>query len=184
MSKLGKRSLMDNDQLLEGGGGGGGYRSFSKGPQDIRRSSAEERAMVAKKEAEAVRKKAEARVADEARYRADKEAGKIQSTFPIKKNQGLAGQAAKNTGRNKSDMADEMIRLDKMMAAKRDTEKAKARPERQEAERKAVVREEGGVKKTEYPYAGPNEFKKGGMVSASKRADGCCVKGKTKGRMV
>jgi hypothetical protein len=28
------------------------------------------------------------------------------------------------------------------------------------------------------------EFKKGGKVSASKRADGCCVKGKTKGRMV
>ena len=26
--------------------------------------------------------------------------------------------------------------------------------------------------------------KKGGTVSASKRADGCCVKGKTKGRMV
>jgi len=29
------------------------------------------------------------------------------------------------------------------------------------------------------------EYKKGGMVgSASKRADGCCVKGKTKGKMV
>ena len=27
-------------------------------------------------------------------------------------------------------------------------------------------------------------FKKGGMVSASKRADGCARKGKTKGRMV
>lgn len=27
-------------------------------------------------------------------------------------------------------------------------------------------------------------MKKGGVVSASKRADGCCVKGKTKGRMV
>jgi len=27
-------------------------------------------------------------------------------------------------------------------------------------------------------------MKKGGTVSASKRADGCCVKGKTKGRMV
>jgi hypothetical protein len=27
-------------------------------------------------------------------------------------------------------------------------------------------------------------FKKGGAVSASKRADGCAVKGKTKGRMV
>ena len=27
-------------------------------------------------------------------------------------------------------------------------------------------------------------MKKGGMVSASKRADGCCVKGKTRGKMV
>jgi hypothetical protein len=130
MSKLGRRSMMDNDQLLEGGAGGGG------------------------------------------------------AGYASARGQGLSGQAAKNAAKSKSDMADEMIRLDKMMAAKRDTEKAKARPERQEAERKAVVREEGGVKKTEYPYAGPNEFKKGGAVSASKRADGCCVKGKTKGRMV
>ena len=31
----------------------------------------------------------------------------------------------------------------------------------------------------------PDNFKKGGSVSsASKRADGCCIKGKTKGRMV
>jgi hypothetical protein len=29
-----------------------------------------------------------------------------------------------------------------------------------------------------------NPFKSGGMVSASKRADGCAVKGKTRGRMV
>jgi len=28
------------------------------------------------------------------------------------------------------------------------------------------------------------EYKKGGTVSASRRADGCCVKGKTKGRMI
>jgi len=27
-------------------------------------------------------------------------------------------------------------------------------------------------------------YKKGGKVSASSRADGCCVKGKTKGRMI
>jgi hypothetical protein len=27
-------------------------------------------------------------------------------------------------------------------------------------------------------------YKSGGKVSASKRADGCCVKGKTKGRMI
>ena len=81
-------------------------------------------------------------------------------------------------------MADEMIRLEKSMAAKRDVERAKARPERQEAEQKAIVREEGGIKKTEYPYAGPNEFKRGGAVSASKRADGIAQRGKTKGRMV
>ena len=30
----------------------------------------------------------------------------------------------------------------------------------------------------------PQGMKKGGSVSASKRADGCAVKGKTKGRMV
>jgi hypothetical protein len=86
MKKIG-RKLADLEPLEGGGAGGsgGGGRSFSKGPQDIRRSAAEERAMLAKKEAEAARKKDEARVADEARYRADKAAGKIQSVFPIKK---------------------------------------------------------------------------------------------------
>ena len=29
----------------------------------------------------------------------------------------------------------------------------------------------------------PTEYKKGGKVSASSRADGCCVKGKTRGSM-
>jgi len=33
------------------------------------------------------------------------------------------------------------------------------------------------------PYEIP-QMAKGGSVSASKRADGCCVKGKTKGKMV
>jgi hypothetical protein len=30
----------------------------------------------------------------------------------------------------------------------------------------------------------PANMKKGGVVSASKRADGCAIRGKTKGRMV
>jgi hypothetical protein len=34
------------------------------------------------------------------------------------------------------------------------------------------------------PGKRPLKMKKGGMVSASKRADGCAVKGKTKGRFV
>jgi len=33
------------------------------------------------------------------------------------------------------------------------------------------------------PYEIP-QMSKGGSVSASKRADGCCVKGKTKGKML
>jgi hypothetical protein len=34
------------------------------------------------------------------------------------------------------------------------------------------------------PFDEPKKMAKGGSVSASKRADGCCVKGKTKGKMV
>jgi hypothetical protein len=37
--------------------------------------------------------------------------------------------------------------------------------------------------KTEYPYIEPTERKKGGTVSASRRADGIAMRGKTKGRM-
>lgn len=92
MSKLGKRSLMDNDQLLEGGGAGAGGRSFSTGPKDIRISPAEERARLAKREADAALKKDEARTADEARYLADKAAGKIQSAFSSKKNAEVEGK--------------------------------------------------------------------------------------------
>ena len=45
------------------------------------------------------------------------------------------------------------------------------------SEKKRVERERAGREKA-VGYA------KGGKVSASSRADGCCVKGKTKGRMV
>jgi hypothetical protein len=38
--------------------------------------------------------------------------------------------------------------------------------------------------KMQAAQAGRTGMKSGGKVSASKRADGCCVKGKTKGRMV
>jgi hypothetical protein len=82
---------------------------------------------------------------------------------------------------------------------------------REEAIANAKTTVKDGVKVTEYPYIPPEKaltanaaprgdfvpyapyrqgadfnFKKGGVVksSASKRADGCAVKGKTKGRMV
>jgi len=99
-------------------------------------------------------------------------------------NQGLSinTQAAKNSAKNNTSTADEMIKLDKMLESKRELAQIKAKPERQMAERNASTKEEGGVKTTTYPYAGPNEYKNGGMT-ASSRADGIAQKGKTKGRM-
>ena len=41
----------------------------------------------------------------------------------------------------------------------------------------------GKVTSGSSPYEIP-QMAKGGSVSASKRADGCCIKGKTKGKMV
>jgi len=100
-------------------------------------------------------------------------------------NQGLSinTQAAKNAAKNNTSTADEMIKLDKMLESKKELAQIKAKPERQAAERNASTREEGGVKTTTYPYAGPNEYKKGGKVSASSRADGIAQRGKTRGKM-
>ena len=92
--------------------------------------------------------------------------------------------AVKNAEKNKTSVVDEQIKMEKLLQAKREIEAAKARPERKEAASKATTREEGGVKITEYPYAGKNEFKKGGTVrSASSRADGIATKGKTRGKI-
>ena len=92
--------------------------------------------------------------------------------------------AVQRAEKNKTSVADEQIKVDKLLQAKREIEAAKAKPERKEAASKATTREEGGVKITEYPYAGKNEFKKGGAVrSASSRADGIASKGKTRGKI-
>ena len=92
--------------------------------------------------------------------------------------------AVQRAEKNKTSVADEQIKIDKLLQAKREIEAAKAKPERQEAANKATTREESGIKITEYPFAGKNEFKKGGKVSASSRADGIAQRGKTKGRMI
>ena len=91
--------------------------------------------------------------------------------------------AVRNADKNKTSTADEQIKVDKLLQAKREIEAAKAKPERKEAESKATTREESGVKITEYPYAGKNEFKNGGKVSASSRADGIAARGKTRGKI-
>ena len=95
----------------------------------------------------------------------------------------MSGIVEKNSKKNKTDFVDEMIAADKKLAMKRELEVSKAKPERQQAEKNAMVRTEDGVKTTTYPYVGANEFSKGGSVSASRRADGIAQRGKTKGRM-
>ena len=95
--------------------------------------------------------------------------------------QSISAQAVKNAEKNKTSVSDEMIKLDNMLAQKRELEAVKSKPERQAAEKNAVTTQEGGVKKTVYPYVGPNEYSKGG--TASSRADGIAQRGKTKGRM-
>ena len=97
---------------------------------------------------------------------------------------------------------------------KRDIKISKQAPERRAAVKKATTETENGVKVTKYPYVEPSAkrqsyrslddtlqdledvgLKKGGRVkkmakggsvksNASKRADGCAQRGKTKGRMV
>lgn len=94
----------------------------------------------------------------------------------------INAQATRNATKNNTSTADEQIRLDKMLQAKKEVAESKAKPERQAAERNAKTTSEDGVTKTEYPYAGPNEYAKGGSVSA--RADGIAQRGKTKGRFI
>lgn len=93
----------------------------------------------------------------------------------------LPGIAEKNAQKNKTDFVDEMIAADKKLAMKRELDAVKAKPERQQAQQKATVSTEGGIKTTSYPYAGPNEYAKGGSVSS--RADGIAQRGKTRGKM-
>ena len=95
----------------------------------------------------------------------------------------MSGIVEKNAKKNKTDFVDEMIAADKKLAIKRELEMVTAKPERQQAEKNSMVRIEDGVKTTTYPYVGPNEFSKGGSVSASSRADGIAQRGKTKGRI-
>lgn len=96
---------------------------------------------------------------------------------------GIVEKQAKKKG---TDFVDEMIAADKKLSMKRELEmikNPKLNPARREAERNATTSMQDGVKTTSYPYAGVNEYKHGGAVSASKRADGIAQRGKTRGKM-
>jgi hypothetical protein len=72
-----------------------------------------------------------------------------------------------------------------MGSREHDLPKSDLRPRGDVISRSRVGGGGGMVPDTErVPGKKPLKMKKGGLVSASKRADGCCIKGKTKGKMV
>ena len=87
---------------------------------------------------------------------------------------------------NKEDAARELKA--KQKAAEKEAAKKAESYQRSMLSSSGNVTKSGGGGGSGTPKVGAKrtpEFKKGGSVSsASKRADGCCVKGKTKGRMV
>jgi hypothetical protein len=92
--------------------------------------------------------------------------GTLSPAYGIATGQGLIGQ-----------MADKgMLGLGARMIASNAQEKDEEKKRR--AAESGMVPDQGG--------AAPMPMKKGGSVksSASKRADGCCTKGKTRGKMV
>jgi hypothetical protein len=80
----------------------------------------------------------------------------------------------------------EMLRQADAEALKKSLEKAATPEYERKAEKFSKAKGGGGGGGGIIPLDKRNPyFKKGGMVSsASKRADGCCIKGKTKGKMV
>jgi hypothetical protein len=73
-------------------------------------------------------------------------------------------------------------------AVKKDQEKREAKAEKKREARGVEPTgkdfEEMVMSSRGYKNPTGGDYKKGGMVSASKRADGCAVRGKTKGRIV
>ncbi len=99
----------------------------------------------------------------------------------------VASQATRNAAANKSDVVDEMLKLDRQITTKKDLATAQANPARKAAEKAAQTTEEGGVSVTRYPYVKPTpeNMRRGGHVkSASNRGDGIAQRGKTRGKMV
>jgi hypothetical protein len=86
---------------------------------------------------------------------------------------------AKEEAKGPSDA--ELDRMAKKFDAKKDRPGSEVIAEKQE---KAQPKMQGAYRESFGNIRKALGFKSGGSVSASKRADGCCIKGKTKGKMV
>ena len=110
----------------------------------------------------------------------------------------VPSQAAIKAAKKGTDALKEEAAIERKLATMREINAEKQNPARAAAEKNATTSEENGVKVTKYPYVGEpkfqsgnesdvwrrsmgEEYKKGGKVkSASARADGCAIRGKTR----
>ena len=99
-----------------------------------------------------------------------------------KAGQSIVSQAVRNAEANKTNVTDEIVKLESRLATKNELATAQANPARQKAVDEATTSVKEGVKTTEYPYVKPTaeNMKRGGSI----RGGGCETKGKTKGRFV
>jgi hypothetical protein len=167
MSKLGKRSMMDNDQMLEGGGAGAGISGtkWSKMPSFKGNASTMGDLKKLTKDTSHLKGSAKA-AADEAKARAATRTG-VRALGPAAVVEGMRAASGDSEAKSKPT---------------RDTDEDNFQ------ETKRIMREvDADIKAEKYAKPdGSDEYKRGGKVSssASRRGDGIAMKGKTKGRFV
>ena len=157
MAKAGKHGL--DEPQLEGGGGGGGMGRGSS-------TQIKEVPMDIKGAVEAAEK-----------YQAKYGPKGHRSAPIIEKLQGQLG-VDRRAGRIKSEV------IDPSKGPRSVLEEAERNKALDQFRRKKALSEattEGGV--TKYPYIEPTSKKAGGAVTASRRADGIAMRGKTRGKM-
>lgn len=113
------------------------------------------------------------------------EAGKVDKSLEKMK---VAGGAKDVSGSKFMDAMDELTREDYGTASPERLKRARAAAIREEPSLRGVITDSSGMPiRSGSGYLKSGQYKKGGAVksnSASSRADGCAVRGKTKGRMI
>ena len=149
-----------DEQQLEGGVGGGGGMGRGSSTQ------IKEVPMDIKGAVEAA-EKYQAKYGPKG-HRSDPIIEKLQDQLGVNRNAGSVKREVIDTSKGSKSMLEEAER-----------NKALDQFRRKKALSEATT--EGGV--TKYPYIEPTSKKAGGTVSASRRADGIAMRGKTRGRM-
>ena len=109
------------------------------------------------------------------------EAGKVDKSLEKMK---VAGGAKDVSGSKFMDAFDEMNRNEQRTATPEELSRARRRAIQEEPSLRGVITDSSGRPvRSSYGYAKSEQYKKGGAVkskSASSRADGCAIRGKTR----